>query len=96
MLDIRIDEESKEYIKEKNLKAISLYVQGCQSWGGVYYQPAVGEGIPSEKFNEHYNLYKVEDLDVYVRDDVRAGKNGLQVYLGSFYFRPKLFVKGMV
>lgn len=31
MLDIRIDEESKEYIKEKNLKAISLYVQGCQS-----------------------------------------------------------------
>ena len=95
-MDIFIEEEAKQYIKENGLKTIYLTIVRCQSWSGYYYQPAVGEGRPEESYKENYFRYMVDGLEVFVRDDVKSRKEGLTVYLGSYRFEPKLFVKGMI
>lgn len=95
-MDIIIENEALEYINKNNLTAIYLTIEKFQTWSGIYSQPAVEEGRPEESYNEDYFRYVKDGLEIYVRSDVKSGKNGLTIYLGSLRFEEKLFVRGMV
>ena len=94
-MNINIDEKAIEYVKKHNSKAVTIDVIGCSSWGVGEPQPTV---LPAEprKNKEAYNLVKVNDLDVYVKNNITASNDTLYIKYKKVLFSEKLVVEGIV
>lgn len=94
-MDIYIDEKAKEYIEteseDKSVQVTVMKVGG--GWCGAY-QPSVKMGKP---YNESsFNMYKIEDINVYVSPSIRVRNNKLKISFSKFFWIKSLNVDGII
>lgn len=94
-MDIYIDNKAKEYIRresEDNSVQILLIKVGG-GWCAAY-QPSVKMGKP---YNESsFNIYKIEDVNVYVSPNIRARNDQLKIGLSKLFWVKSLNVDGII
>ena len=85
---IKINDEAKKLLKEKNKNYIlvSLFQQSC--WGGGV-NKVIGVSIASKFDKELYSKYVVDGIDVYIDYRLNIGENveiGVEKFLFMKYF----------
>lgn len=93
-MNILIDDKTKKYIKSNKEDSITVFLQGCSSWGTSEPQPSVEMGKPKDE--EDYDKYEVEDVTVYVKSDVNAKDDTLTIKHSKMLWMEKLVVEGMI
>ena len=87
-MTIKINEQAKKLLKEKNKNhvIISLFQQFC--WGGGV-NKVIGVSIASKFDKELYSKYVVDGIDVYIDYRLNIGENveiGVEKFLFMKYF----------
>lgn len=92
-MNININKQAKEYIKEKsNDKSVSIVVTSVGSGWRVFYEPAVKLGkLDREK---DFKLYNVDDIKVYIASGLIEGES-VKIYLSKFLWMKSLKVEGL-
>lgn len=93
-MEIIIDEKAKKFIEKKGESSIMAWLDGCSSWGPSEPQPSVEVGKPEDE--EEYDKYSVSDIDVYVKKDVEAKNNKLNIKHSKILWNERIFVEGML
>lgn len=93
-MKITIDSKTLDFIKSKGEKSVVVWLEGCSSWGGKEPQPSVKMGKPEDM--EDYDEYKVSDINVYVRCDIKAKNDELKIKYSKILWNEKLTVEGML
>lgn len=93
-MKVKMDKKAEKFIKSKGEQAIEVWLEGCSSWGPSEPQPSVRMGKPENV--EEFNLYKVEDIDVYVKSNVIAKDDELRVKYTKILWNERLIVDGML
>lgn len=93
-MNININEQAKEYIKEKsNDGSISIVVASVGSGWNISFEPAVKLGKQDKGNN--FKLYKVDDISVYIASSIKE-KGNVNIYLKKFLWVKSLKVDGLV
>lgn len=45
---------------------------------------------------ENFEVHKVNGINVYVRNDVQAGRDGIQIKYSKFLFKENIIVDGII
>lgn len=93
-MKIIIDPKAKKFINSKNEVSITVWVEGCSSWGVGEPQPSVKMGKPSEI--DDYDLYQVDGIDAYVRCDIEAKNDEVKIKYSKLLWNEKLIVEGIL
>lgn len=94
-MDIKIDDKAVKLIKKQNFEDVHVYVEGCSGWGPSEPQPLVLMGQPKQDI-ESFEVHKVDGINVYVRHDVQAGRDGIQIKYSKFLFKENIIVDGII
>jgi hypothetical protein len=82
------------YLEKKKSKVLTLSViTSGGGWCGPIMIPQIGYHVP--KVSEHYTIYNVQDVRVYIKNNVNTVNNKLEFYTSSFLFITSLEVKGL-
>ena len=79
---------SKTVFKQKNIESISVLFPGCGKCNSPVRQASVGIVTPSDL--SRYEFYLVDDIQAYVRDDVRKHKDSVTISLSRFLWQVEL------
>lgn len=93
-MNVKIDAKAEKFIKSKGEDSITVWLEGCSSWGTKEPMPSVRMGKP-DNINE-YNHYQIGDINVYVKSDVVAKDDELKIKCVKLLWKEKLVVEGMV
>lgn len=94
-MKVILDPKAVKFIKSKGSDAITLWLEGCSSWGVGEPQPSVRMGKPEEDLDD-FDRYDSEGIEVYVRVDVQAKNDELNVKHSKLLWNEKLIVEGML
>ena len=73
-MKVVVDPKVVNLIRKKGKDSITIWMEGCGSWGGSAEQPFVRMGQPI-KDRDDYDAYDVDDITVFVRVDVMPKEN---------------------
>jgi len=93
-MKIVIDNKTLKLLKAKGVNSLQILVKGCESSGAGESQPSVTMGKP--KSIETYNIYEVENIDVYVHSSVVAKDGEIQIKYLKFLWSERLTVDGIL
>ena len=93
-MKITIDNKALKFLKSKGESTLAIWIKGCSSWGTGEPQPSVSMGKPQD-IDEYYT-YKVGDIDVYVKSDVKAKDDEITVKYTKILWTEKLSVEGIL
>lgn len=88
-----LDPKAVKFIKSKGEDSISLWLEGCSSWGVGEPQPSVKMGKPEDI--QEYDEYDINGIKVFVKSDVQAKNDELKVRHSKVLWSEKLIVEGM-
>lgn len=87
-MQITITPQAKQYLNQKGIQSIAVLFPGCGKCNSPIRQASVGIVTPSDL--SRYKFYLVNDIQVYVRDDVRKHKDSITISLSKFLWQVKL------
>lgn len=93
-MKVVLDAKAVKFIKSKGKDSIEIWLEGCSSWGVGEPQPSVKMGNPEDM--EEYDKYEVDGIDVYVRCDVQAKDDTLNIGYSKILWSEKLIVEGIL
>lgn len=93
-MKVILDSKAIKFIKSKGEDTITLWLEGCSSWGVGEPQPSVKMGKPEDSMD--YKEYDIEGIKVFVKSDVQARDNQLRVKHSKILWSEKLVVEGML
>lgn len=93
-MKITIDDKTLKLLKSKGQSALEIWVKGCSSWGTGEPQPSVEMGKPQNI--DQYNMYKVGDIEVYVKSDIKAKDDEIKIKYTKILWVEKLSVEGIL
>lgn len=92
-MDIKIDEKAKKYIRENSRnKSVAISFIKSGGWNGVY-KLVIKPSLPSRI--EEYNVYNIEDIDVYILKQLVRANAHISISLSEFFWRKSLKLKGI-
>jgi len=93
-MKVKIEEKAKDYIREKtDSNSIHIRIVRTGGWIGVY-EPLVEMGKPSHE--PSYDLYKVDDINIYLILGSKAYNNEINISLKKFLWFKNLEVEGLI
>lgn len=93
-MEIKINKDAKDYIKEKtNDNSINVVIINTGSGWCPRFEPSVKMGKPRDE--KRFNLLKSDDMDVYVWDELMTKGEKMEISMGKFLWKKHLNVEGL-
>ena len=93
-MQIIIRDEVKAFLSKKNSKVLTVSViQSGGGWCGSLSIPEVGYRVP--EVPEHYNIFHVDEITVYVKKNVNTTADRLEFVVNKILFVKSLDIKGV-
>ena len=93
-MEIIINKNVEAFLKKKSSNILTLrLVRTGGGWCGSYALPEVGYRVP--EVLEHYNLYQIDGISVYVMKNINTYNNKLEFVATKLLFFTTLDVKGI-
>lgn len=93
-MNIRFTQEAFEFLKDNKINEIYIYRErftGCQ---GPYKMPSVSLLKPKEAIS--YREFIKDNISIFISFDINEDKNGIEIYLGEYLYKKKLYLKGIL
>jgi hypothetical protein len=94
MIKIKIDKEAQSFIKTHQIKTLSIYVDKIPC--GCVRPKEVTKAEPKKPKNiSLYSLYKLNNLDIYLKKDLKIPDNKIEIKLGTMGKKRLLYPIGI-
>lgn len=95
-MNIIIEMNAADYIRKHSTdNSVTLFVKSQGAGWCSLQSPTVQLGKPQPHYEEKFDLYKIDDISVYIRKQTQVDNNGIHIFTRSFFGIKELVVDGI-